>query len=256
MILERIYNSALPRLAGKKIKEVRVGLGLMAVELDSGSIGVTYVLRRETGHTCAALPQAGKLIGMPAGEIAGWAVQGKNVVTVAMGLAVLNSVAEFDKLEQLHSPHDSDAAFSTEIRPEDTVGIIGQIGPVIATLKNKVHRLLIFERGEGIGGQVYPESAQPELLPQCQVIFISSTSLINGTLENLLQYCAKARDVVMVGSSTPLYPDAFSGTGITILSGTRWLPQNREAIFTGISQCIGMKQLIKHGQKISVRIQR
>jgi hypothetical protein len=32
-------------LRAEKIKEVRVGLGLMAVELDSGPIGVTYVLR-------------------------------------------------------------------------------------------------------------------------------------------------------------------------------------------------------------------
>ena len=255
MILERIYNLALPRLAGKKIKEVRVGLGLMAVELDSGPIGVTYVLRSEVGHGCGVLPQDGNLIGKPAGEIAGWALQGKNVITVAMGLAVLNSVAEFDKLEMEHEPDDPDAAFSTEIRPEDTVAIIGHIGPLIFNLINKVQRLFIFERGEDVGGGVYPESAQPELLPECQVIFISSTSIINGTLENLLKYCTKARDVVMVGSSTPIYPEAFSGTGVTVLSGTRWFPENREAILTGISQCVGMRQLIKYGQKISVRVE-
>ncbi len=254
MILERIYESALPRLTGKKIGEVRVGLGLMAVELDSGSIGVTYVLKKETGHACTALPQAGKLIGTPAGEIAGWALQGKNVVTTAMGLAVLNSVAEFDKLEQDNGSQGVDASFSAEIKPGDKVAIIGQIGPLIASFKNKVPNLFIFERGEDVAGGVYPESAQPELLPECQVIFISSTSIINGTLENLLKYCTKARDVVMVGSSTPLYPEAFSGSGVTVLSGTRWLPSNREDIFTGISQCIGMKQLIKYGQKISVRV--
>lgn len=254
MILERVYDLAQPKLAGKKIREVRVGLGLMAVELDSGSIGVTYVLRRETGHACTALPQAGSLIGTPAEEIAGWALQGKNVITVAMGIAVLNSVAEFDKLEQDNSPHDADAAFSAEIKPEDTIAIIGHIGPLIASLKNKTRRLLVFERGEGITGQVYPESAQPELLPECQVVFVSSTSLINGTLENLLKYCTGARDVVMVGSSTPLYPEAFSGSGVTVLSGTRWLSSNSEAILTGISQCMGIQKLMKYGQKISVRV--
>ncbi|TEB04573.1 hypothetical protein Psch_03333 [Pelotomaculum schinkii] len=66
MILERVYDSALSRLAGKKIKEVRIGLELMAVELDDGAIGVTYVLRKEIGHACAALPKAGSLLGMPA----------------------------------------------------------------------------------------------------------------------------------------------------------------------------------------------
>jgi hypothetical protein len=254
MILERVYNLALQRLAGKRIGEVRVGLGLMAVELDDGSIGVTYVLRNETDHACTALPQAGNLVGMPAEEIAGWALRGENVITVAMGLAVLNSVAEFDKLEQDNNPRGADAVFSAEIRPADTVAVVGHIGPLIASLKTKVRRLLIFERGENVSGQVYPESAQPELLPQCQVVFINSTSLINGTLKNLLSYCTKARDVVMIGPSTPSYPEAFSGTGVTVLSGTRWLSSNRDAIFTGISQCIGMQKLIKYGQKISVSV--
>ncbi|TEB10751.1 hypothetical protein Psfp_04109 [Pelotomaculum sp. FP] len=254
MILERVYDSALSRLAGKKIKEVRIGLELMAVELDDGAIGVTYVLRKEIGHACAALPKAGSLLGMPAGEVAGWTLQGRNVITVAMGLAVLNSVAEFDKLEQVENPSGADAIFSVEIQPTDTVGIIGHIGPIIANLNGKVHRLLIFERGESATGHVYPESAQPELLPECKVVFISSTSLINRTLEKLLNYCTGARDVVMVGSSTPLYPDAFSGSGVTVLSGTRWQLSHRDAIHLGISQCAGMKQLIKYGQKMSVKV--
>ena len=41
----------------------------MAVELDSGPIGVTYVLRSEVGHGCGVLPQAGNLIGKPAGKL-------------------------------------------------------------------------------------------------------------------------------------------------------------------------------------------
>ena len=58
----------------------------------------------------------------------------------------------------------------------------------------------------------------------------------------------------MVGSSTPLYPEAFKGTGITVLAGTRWLPTNREHILAGVSQGAGMKQLIRFGEKMSVRV--
>jgi len=254
MILKNVYDLALPRIAGRKIKEVRIGLELMAVELDNGSIGVTYVLRKETDQSCMAFPQAGSLAGMSAGEIAGWALQGKNVIMVAMGLAVLNSVAEFDKLEQDSNAQSADAVFSVEIKPADNIGVVGHIGPVISKLKEKKQQLFIFERGENATGRVYPESAQPEILPGCQVVFITGSSLINRTLENVLNYCANAREVVMVGSSTPLYPEAFSGSGVTVLSGTNWLPSNRDVIFTGISQCAGMRQLIKYGQKMSVRV--
>jgi uncharacterized protein (DUF4213/DUF364 family) len=256
VILERVYELALPGITGKKIKEVRIGLELMTVELDDGSIGVTYVLRKEIGHVCSAFPQAGNLVGRSAKEIAGWALKRENVIASSVGLAVLNSVAEFDKLKLLKNTSGVDAIFSVEIKPTDTVGIIGHIGPVISGLKGKVEKLYIFERGINIPEQVYPESFQPKLLPECQVVFITSSSLINGTLEFLLAYCTKARDVVMVGSSTPLYPEAFSETGVSMLSGTRWLPSNRDNIHTAISQSAGMRQLIKYGEKISVGVKR
>ena len=98
MILKRIYEFALPRLSGKRIRDVRIGLSLMAVELDDGSLGVTYVLREEIGHTCTALPGAGSFQNMPADAVAAWAVNGDNVLAISLGLAVLNSVAKFDQL--------------------------------------------------------------------------------------------------------------------------------------------------------------
>ena len=160
------------------------------------------MLRKEIVHACAALPQAGNSL-RPAELLAQGVLRGNNVIVVALGLAVLNAVAPFDELKQSNNSRGPDAAFAVEIQSTDTVGIVGHIGPLIANLKGKVQRLLIFERDDGLNGQVYPESAEPELLPECQVIFISSTTLINKTLENVLKYCSKARDIVMVGSSTP-----------------------------------------------------
>ncbi|MDD4122273.1 MAG: DUF4213 domain-containing protein [Eubacteriales bacterium] len=77
MILERVYKLAKPRLEGRSIHDVRIGLGLMAVELDNELVGVTYVLSNEIERTCAALPQAGSLVGMKADEIALWRSKGK-----------------------------------------------------------------------------------------------------------------------------------------------------------------------------------
>lgn len=255
MILEQVYSLAKPRLEGRIIHDVRIGLGLMAVELDNELVGVTYVLNNEIEHACAVLPQAGSLVGMKADEIALWAVEGENVIRSALGLAVLNSVADFGSLQQINSSRDADAVFSVDIRPEDTIGIVGHIGPLINRLESRKNRILIFERDESKGStETYPESAQLDLLPKCQVVFITSSSLINGTLERLLEYCTNARDIVMVGSSTPLYPEAFKGTGVSVLSGTRWLSSNREFILAGVSQCAGIKQLMKYGQKISVKV--
>jgi uncharacterized protein (DUF4213/DUF364 family) len=243
VILEKIYQLALPKLKGKKIKDVTIGLALMAVELDDGSIGVTYVLRKETDDICTAIPRGKSIVGRNAEEVAIWAVENKNVISSALGLAVLNSVAEFDEFINDGEDKDSDAAFSIKVTDEDTVGIIGNIGPVVSNLRGKVKEMFIFERGD-----------KSENLPECQVVFITSSTLINGTFEKILSYCTNTREIVMVGSSTPIYPEAFKDSRVTVLAGTKWLPENKDAIFTDISQCAGMRQLIKCGKKVSAKV--
>lgn len=254
MILERIYAFAMPRLLGRTIKDVRIGLELLAIELDNGQVGVTYVLKNEIGHTCQTFSNAGSLIGMNAVDLAKWSVIGEDVISRSIGLAVCNSVVQIDELNIPQDISGVDAVMAVNIQPEDTIGIVGYIGPVISRLQEKKNQLLIFERDQGKGDNTYPEKSQSEFLPKCQVVFITSSTLINGTLEKLLSYCMNAREVVMVGSSTPLCPNAFKGTGVTVLSGTIWPPKNSDQIFTGVSQCAGMRQLIKHGQKVSVKV--
>ena len=72
----------------------------------------------------------------------------------------------------------------------------------------------------------------------------------------MLSYCTKAREVVLVGSSAPIYPKAFEGSGVTVIAGTRWIPANGQDILTGVSQSAGMQQLIRYGEKLSLSVPR
>lgn len=85
-------------------------------------------------------------------------------------------------------------------------------------------------------------------------MFVTGATVINGSLEKVLSYCKKARDIVIVGSSTPLYSKAFLGSGVTVLAGTRWLPEKGQEILTGVSQSAGMQQLIVYGEKVSLAV--
>ncbi|MGI6406114.1 MAG: enolase N-terminal-like fold-containing protein [Syntrophaceticus sp.] len=46
-MLRKVYNSAVPQLKGKKVRDLCIGIELLAVELDGGEIGVAYVLKNE-----------------------------------------------------------------------------------------------------------------------------------------------------------------------------------------------------------------
>ena len=253
MILEKVFMQAKPALAGVKVESVNIGLSLLAVALSNQSIGVTYVLKGEVDEVCGSIP-SGNLRGMKAEEMARWAFEGKNVLTRAMGLAVLNALAEAPTETGVEKWTHLDTVDAVNLKKEDIIGVVGEIGPVMLRAKDLVKEMRVFERGESNRPEIYSESKEKELLPTCDVVFITSATLINQTLEGLLPYCKNAREVVMVGSSTPLYPAAFQETPISLLSGTKWIPERKEEIFQMVSQCAGMKQLIRHGEKFSVHV--
>jgi len=76
------------------------------------------------------------------------------------------------------------------------------------------------------------------------VAIITSTSIINGTCNGLLQALKRNRAAVMLGPSTPMSPEAFAGTRITQLSGSYVLDKAR--IQTIVSEGGGTRLLKKH----------
>ncbi|NLC27274.1 MAG: DUF364 domain-containing protein [Campylobacteraceae bacterium] len=254
MILERVFQEGKPYLKDRTIRDLRIGLELLALQLDDGSLGVTYVLKNELEHSCGASPFSGKYIGMSALELAEQIFHKPNVLSTALAIAALNAVAPPISDDLLQKEGNRDAVFSVDVNEEDTVGVVGHIGPVIRRLKNHPGDMHIFERDLSKGDNLKSENKQATLLPQCDVVFVTGATIINGSLENVLSLCTKAREIVLVGSSAPIYPKAFTGSGVTVLAGTRWLPENGQEILTGVSQSAGMQQLIKYGKKLSLSV--
>ena len=111
-------------------------------------------------------------------DLAKWTVSGEDVISRSLGLAVCNSVVKMDELNISQDIPDADAVMAISIQPEDTIGIVGYIGPVISRLQGKKNQLVIFERDPSKGDNTYSENSQPELLPKCQVVFITSSTLL------------------------------------------------------------------------------
>lgn len=247
MLLKRIYEEALPRLAHRRVAEVRIGRALLAVVFDDGRYGVAYTLPGELAGTPAPEPAA--LVGMQAAELAKKLVEPESTLERALGLAVCNAVAEPDPSLVLTDP---DAGLTAPIRPADTVGLVGYIRSVAKRAEAESARLIVFDRSEQEG--VYPEELQAELLPECDVVFITGSALTNGTLERLLSWCTRARDVVLIGPSTPLYPRAFVGTAVTVLAGATWPVANRERILAEIGRGACFHEIGSLTERLALRV--
>ena len=106
---------------------------------------------------------------------------------------------------------------------DKTVGIVGHMnGP--RGLRDIARAVYVLERRPRLGD--YPDAACDWLLPRCDVVLITGSSLINKTLPHLLELCENAV-TILTGPSVPMCP-ALLDFGIDRLGG--FVVTGREAM--------------------------
>jgi uncharacterized protein (DUF4213/DUF364 family) len=247
MLINEICDFLMPAAALRSIADVRIGLGYTAVRLDDGHCGLSYTFRNEIHEGCCVIREAGTLSGRPASLLAEW-TRSTDPIASAAGLATLNALtdvppgaAEADLLAELH------------VASSDAVGMVGYFGPLVSPLRSRGRILHIFERRPHAESGVLPESATAEILPQCNVVILSATTLLNRTLDGLLDHCRNAREVAILGPSTPLLPEVFLGRRLTLLSGV-CVVDHPDRVLRIVSEGGGTRQFGGAVRKVTLRL--
>jgi len=216
LIVEKLIDHALHILAGQRIKDVRAGLGYTCVLLDDDTAGLAYTFRNEMGYGCGIINEAGTLIGKTAGEIIPWA-KNEHRLKAAIGLATLNAI--INNVPGLNWV-TGNVADAINISENDTLGMVGEFPPILMNAGKKTQKVFVFELDPPEGSGIYPSESIPHHLPECNVVVLTATSIINHTIDDIIPHCRNAREVCIVGASTPLCPDVFRDYNVTTLAGS------------------------------------
>ncbi|MBM3744862.1 MAG: hypothetical protein FJW34_03580 [Acidobacteria bacterium] len=246
MVVDDLLELLAPRAERRTVSEVCVGLAYTAVRLDDGRCGVAFTFHEDVCEGCTVVKEAGTLAGRPALELAGW-VKTLDATSIALGVATLNALAD--------PPASATEADFTElipVGPEDVVGMVGYFAPLVGMLRERAARLHIFERRPREQGDEHPDWTAPLLLPECDVVIISGTAVINRTIDGLLAHTAKAREVAVLGPSTPLAPEVFAGRGVTLLGGVQ--VTDAERVLRVVSEGGGTRRFGSAVRKLCVRL--
>jgi len=233
MITNDLRTALLASYGEQRIADVRIGLGYTGVTLENGDTGVAYTFRENAAAGCSVFMGKRPLAGRATTEILEYLGSSEGVEST-VGLAV-----EGDILSVL------------SIGFMDRVGMVGYFGPLVAPVEKRVRELVIFERNAARSDRVLPAEAAYEELPRCDVAIITSTALILGGMDRLLEAAAKCREIALVGASTPLMPEVFAPLGVTLLSGI--IVTDGPGILQIVSEGGGMGFFGQRIRKVNVR---
>ena len=180
----------------------------------------------QPGHNRPPVAEAAALAGL---------VQSRHPVEVAVGLATLNALLEPDPANL--SALDA-VDWLARYGRERNIALVGRF-PFIAELQPLAAQLWVLELAPK-PGEYGPEQA-PEIIPQADVVAITSSSLINGSLPQLLRLVADRAKVMLLGPSTPLSPALFQYQ-IDVLSGVQVI--DIEAVWQAASAGLTFQKLV------------
>lgn len=248
-IYEKIRDQLMPGASAILVSDVRIGLGYTAVLLENHQAGVALTFHRDAKRGCNVFSGLYPLAGRKASELLPL-LESSDPVETAVGLATANALNNTMK----KTLREGDSLEIIPIRPEDKVGMVGLFAPMLPRLKKRTSSIYVFERVPEKQGDLLPESEAYRLLPQCQVALITSTSILNHTVDSLLEAAAPCREVVLLGASTPLLSEAFAGTHVTCLSGVVvTVPQD---ILRIVSEGRGMKYFKDSTKKVNLSVKK
>lgn len=214
-LIESLLQRVRERAQEREIADLRLGLGYSAVALDDGKAGLAYTLRSERLECCAVLDDAGSLRGRNAWDLLERTFSSDSPGP-SLGVATINALAPNNPdLER-----EGDLLAHLRVAGEDRVGMVGYFAPFLS-LREQVTEFHVLEEMERPEPFVFPAREAERILSRCSVVILTSVTVVNGTFEELIRYTGRAREVAMVGPSTPLFPDIFRGKGVTLLAGSR-----------------------------------
>lgn len=193
------------------VRSVLVGVHWAVVCSRHCGMAATLVTNHPHGHM--QIHDAGRLHQKNARELAELA-RSPELLEASIGVAAINSLLDVD--ESTAGEMNASEVLASRGRGKN-VALVGHF-PFIQELRPMVRNLWVIEQHPA--EDEYPSEAAPDLIPQADIVAITSSTLVNHTLAGLLALCRPQAAVMLLGPSTPLSPILFDH-GVTILSGAR-----------------------------------
>ena len=195
-----------------------------AIELDDGSLGLSYVLLDDSLARLSSGEAIDALIGEDALQVASW-WRYRDGAARTLGFAAVNALSRhlFDRAGFV-PPEAPDSIAGLDPQRGEHIGMVGLFPPLLKPALARGARLTVLElRPELAGTQAgYRVALDSRALADCDKLLMTSTVLLNHTLLQVLAHCQRARRIALIGPGAGCLPGVLFEHGIHTLGGS-WI---------------------------------
>lgn len=176
-----------------------------------------------------AMPVPGKLAGRNAVQLLQDLYRPQDLRR-ALAIATLNALAETlwqrDGAPQGVEVQSGDAFDALHIAPGHRVVLVGAFVPYMRELRKRGQSFGVLEldmstlRPDELVFHI-PQERAAQAIAEADVLITTGTTLINGTLDGLLENLRPGAQAAVVGPTATLWPGPFARRGATVVGGTR-----------------------------------
>ncbi len=195
--------------------------------------GMAATLMSSHSHGHKQVQDAGRLHQKSMRELVELA-RSPELLEASIGVAAINSLLDVD--ESNSREMNASEVLASRGRGKN-VALVGHF-PFIPQLRSAVGQLWVIEQHPA--EDEYPPEAAADLIPQADIVAITSSTFVNQTLDGLLALCTPRATVMLLGPSTPLSPILFHH-GVNIISGARVVDE--AAVLRTVGQGASFRQV-------------
>ena len=151
---------------------------------------------------------------------------GTDAAECSIGMAVINAITQstFGRAGYVPAPA-GDSLGSLDIHTGDHIGMVGYFPSLVRQLRERGMRVTVIEKKEkflGTDGTVTVVN-DPGQLRECNKVLSTAATLLNNSIDTILEYVVDAEAVAVIGPTAGFFPDPLFARGVTAVGGTQIL---------------------------------
>ncbi len=225
------------------VERVVIGVFFSGIKLSNGSAGLSYTPVKDVPEAVCCPSSAGRIFdpfkikGMPAAELLS-ALNSNEPIKAAVAIAALNALStvcwERGLTDNYRIQMDTDAVDVVRMPAERSVALIGAFVPVLRKLKARGGRWWVIEqdprtlKADELDHFISADQCR-QTIAAADVLIITGVTLVNHTLESILEAARPDAEIAVIGPTASLLPDALFARGVRVVGGV-WVKKPDELL--------------------------